>query len=206
METLKYKVVKSREQYDEYCNVLEELLSINTQEQDTQDEIELLTYLIEKWDEENNSFSEVDPITLLDGLMAEKGLKAKELADILGVSKGLVSDILNYKKGLSKDVIRALSSYFKVSQEAFNKPYKLQSEINSHLKNASVMNTVKEVETSREWAVNASGYRITRIAETQAEAVSIARSVAAKRSQHAVRVSAQHVEASKSTDRVKAKK
>jgi HTH-type transcriptional regulator/antitoxin HigA len=90
------------------------------------DEIELLTLLIEKWDEENNSFDDVDPITLLHSLMEERRLKAKDLVEILGVSKGLVSDILNYKKGLSKEIIRGLSSYFKVSQAAFNKEYKLQ--------------------------------------------------------------------------------
>jgi HTH-type transcriptional regulator / antitoxin HigA len=88
------------------------------------DEIELLTLLIEKWGDDNNSFDDVDPITLLHSLMEEKNLKAKDLVEILGVSKGLISDILNYKKGLSKEIIRGLSDYFKVSQEAFNRPYK----------------------------------------------------------------------------------
>ena len=62
------------------------------------------------------------------------------------MSKGLVSDILNYKKGLSKEVIRKLAERFKVSQEAFNRPYKLVVAANSHLRNASVMNTRKEVQ------------------------------------------------------------
>jgi HTH-type transcriptional regulator/antitoxin HigA len=79
--------------------------------------------------------------------MRNHNLKAKDLVSILGVSKGLVSDILNYKKGLSKDIIRILSLYFKVSQEAFNRPYKLKNPINSHLRNASVMNTLKTLET-----------------------------------------------------------
>lgn len=68
-------------------------------------------------DEEDNSFDEVDPITLLRSLMQARNLKAKDLAEILGVSKGLVSDILNYKKDLSKGIIRSLSDYVKVSQE-----------------------------------------------------------------------------------------
>ena len=89
------------------------------------DEIELLTLLIEKWDEENNSFDHVDPIALLHSLMEERSLKAKDLVEILGVSKGLISDILNYKKGLSKEIVRNLSGYFKDSQEAFNRPYTL---------------------------------------------------------------------------------
>lgn len=58
--------------------------------------------------------------------MLENDLKSKDLVDILGVSKGLVSDILSYKKGLSKTNIRILASYFKISQEALNKSYKLK--------------------------------------------------------------------------------
>jgi len=79
--------------------------------------------------------------------MNEHKLKSKDLVEILGVSKGLVSDILNFKKGLSKGIIRRLSSYFSLSQEAFNRPYKLKSPINAHLRNASVMNTCKVLES-----------------------------------------------------------
>ena len=110
------------------------------------DEIDLLTLLIEKWDAEHNTFEELDPIELVHSLMSEHNMKAKDLVELLGVSKGYVSDILNYKKGLSKEVIRKLADRFKVSQEAFNRPYKLIVPENSHLRNASVMNTRKELE------------------------------------------------------------
>ena len=73
-------------------------------------------------------------------------MKPKDLVELLDVSKGYVSDMLNYKKGLSKDVIRKLADHFKVSQEAFNRPYKLHVPENSHLRNASVMNTRKKLE------------------------------------------------------------
>ncbi|MBD2755281.1 helix-turn-helix domain-containing protein [Spirosoma validum] len=146
MEALRYKVIKSEKQYSDYCTALETLVTGDDQGENTQDEIELLTYLIEKWDAEHNSFQDVDPIELLTALMSEKSLKAKDLTQILGVSKSLVSDILHYKKGLSKEIIRTLSGYFSVSQEAFNRPYKLKVPENSHLKNASVMNTRKNLQ------------------------------------------------------------
>src|SRR5688500_4372566 len=111
MVALKYKVIKSKSQYKNYSKMLEELVSTDFMSKEMKDEIELLTLLIEKWDEENNSFDDVDPITLLRSLMEERDLKAKDLVDLLGVSKGLVSDILNYKKGLSKEIIRDLSNY-----------------------------------------------------------------------------------------------
>lgn len=143
MATMKYKVIKSKTQYKEYCKLLEKLIENKLKDKDLKNEIELLTVLIEKYDVENNSFNDVDPIELLRNLMDERNMKSNDLAEILKVNKSLVSEILNYKKGISKKIIRALSDYFKVSQEAFNRTYNLKSPYNSRLKNASVMNTAK---------------------------------------------------------------
>jgi HTH-type transcriptional regulator / antitoxin HigA len=146
MTTLKYTIIKSESLYNEYCDTLAKLLDSDQNRKDALDEIELLTLLIEKWDAEHSTLSELNPIELLHSLMHDNKLKAKDLVGILGVSKGLVSDILSYKKGLSKEIIRTLSGYFKVSQEAFNRPYKLRNPINSHLHDASVMNSPKGIE------------------------------------------------------------
>jgi HTH-type transcriptional regulator/antitoxin HigA len=148
MATLKYKVITSKVQYKEYSNTLEELVFSGSKDRNTKDEIALLTLLIEKWDTEHNTFDELDPVQLLHSLMDEQNIKAKDLVDILDISKGYVSDILNYKKGLSKDVIRKLAEHFKVTQEAFNRPYKLVVPENSRLRNASVMNTQKKLTTA----------------------------------------------------------
>ena len=126
METLKYKVIKSRDQYDNYCKTLDALIFDDNSSPQKEDEMELLTLLIERYDQENSNFEEVDPVRLLKSLMEDHHLKSKDLVNILGVSKGLISDILNYKKGLSKEVIRKLSSHFKLGQEAFNRPYELR--------------------------------------------------------------------------------
>ncbi|RAV27906.1 transcriptional regulator [Sinomicrobium soli] len=143
MKTLKYTVIKNREQYDTYCNILEGLLRSNDEK--AEEEIELLTLLIEKWDKEHNTLEDQDPITLLKSMMAEHQMKAKDLEPVLELSKGTISKILNYHKGLSKDTIRKLSEYFMVSQEAFNRPYKLINAVNRHFRNASLMNTRKNI-------------------------------------------------------------
>jgi HTH-type transcriptional regulator/antitoxin HigA len=143
METLKFTIIKNKEQYNKYCNILEDLVTQDRKE--VQDEIDLLTLLIEKWDNEHNTFNDSDPIELLKSLMEEHNLKAKDLADILDLSKGTISKILNYQKGLSKETIRKLSDYFKLSQETFNRPYKLINEVNRHFRNASLMNTRKNM-------------------------------------------------------------
>ncbi|MEQ9424308.1 MAG: transcriptional regulator [Cyclobacteriaceae bacterium] len=134
MDTLKYKVISSRKQYDDYCKMLEGLIFMDNKGSNVKDEISLLTVLIEKYDSENISFDSNDPIVILKFLMKEQQLKPKELADILMVSKGLVSDILNYKKGLSKPVIRKLSEHFKVAQEIFLQAYNLKKHDQAKIK------------------------------------------------------------------------
>lgn len=149
MKILKYTIIKTKSQYKEYCKELEGLVDMPSKNKAINDEIDLLTYLIKKWDEEHSTFNDIDPIEVLHSFMEDHKLKANDLAKILRVSKGYISDILNYKKGLSKEIIRNLSMHFKVYQELFNRPYKLKSPINSHLKNASVMNTKKEFASTR---------------------------------------------------------
>ena len=125
METLKYTVIASEKQYFEYCHKLEELVFGN-RTKEINDEINLLTLLIEKYDDEHIIYKDLDPIELLKSFMDDHKLKANDLAEILGISKGLVSNILSYKKGLSKESIRILAARFKVRQEAFNRPYILK--------------------------------------------------------------------------------
>jgi HTH-type transcriptional regulator/antitoxin HigA len=127
MERLKYTVIRSKQQYNKYCKILEILLDSHSKNKLIQEEVDLLTLLVEKWDEEHTTIKEVDPIRLLHSLMADHKLKAKDLSDWLNMSKGYVSDILHYKKGLSKEVIRKLADRFKLRQDAFNRPYNLKS-------------------------------------------------------------------------------
>lgn len=125
METLKYKVIETDEQYFDYCNKLEDLVFVNRTDA-IEDEIDLLTLLIEKYDDDHNTFEKLDPVEMLKSFMDDHKMKAKDVAELLGISKGLVSNILNYKKGLSKESIRILAARFKVNQEAFNRPYILK--------------------------------------------------------------------------------
>jgi len=132
METLKYKVIKTEEQYWQYCNLLETLLDQNNNGEQ-EEEIELLTLLIEKWDEEHSVLHQSNPVEMLKYLMDENKMKPKDLADTLEVGKSVVSEILNYKKGFSKEIIRKLAERFKVKQEAFNRPYQLRASLKTIL-------------------------------------------------------------------------
>jgi len=142
LKTLQYKIIKTDAQYNKYCDILEALVNSGKKTKGAQDEIELLSLLIEKYDEEHNTFHDADPVELLKSLMKDHKLKAVDISRLLQVSEGLVSDMLRYKKGLSKDTIRILSEKFKLRQEAFNRPYKLNNPL--FLKNKNPMNRKKK--------------------------------------------------------------
>jgi HTH-type transcriptional regulator/antitoxin HigA len=144
MNKLKYTIVKSKKQYNEYCKTLERFVALKPTKERGQ-EIELLTLLIEKWDKEHNTFNERDPIQLLKSIMSEHKLKSKDLVKILGVSKSLVSSILNYRRGLSKENIRVLAEYFSLSQEVFNRDYKWLSTSDIKPKTAILLKHVKTI-------------------------------------------------------------
>ena len=135
MDTLIYKLIKSEEQYYEYCRIHKRL--VIDENEKNEDEIELLELLIEKWDQDHNTMENLNPVELLKFLMEDNELRAKDLAEILGLSKGTISKILNSQKGLSKATIRKLSQHFKLAQEAFNRPYPLVGQVSKELRSAS---------------------------------------------------------------------
>lgn len=132
MKTLQYKIITSKSQYKQYCDTLHDLLFVLQKTKEVNDEIDLLTLLIEKWDNEHSTLKKLDPVQLLISFMKDHKLNATEMAGVLDITKGTISDILNYRKSLSKQVIRKLSDTFKVNQDAFNRDYPLRYRETTH--------------------------------------------------------------------------
>lgn len=127
MADLTYTVIKNKEQYYEYCEILEELV-FGDEVEEREDEIELLTLLIRNWDDDHRLAKEMDPVELIKSLKQDHELSQNDLAEIAGIGKSYISEILNYKKRMSKNVIRNLANHFKIQQEALNKNYRLEGE------------------------------------------------------------------------------
>lgn len=140
-----YRIIKSKKQYQEYCTIVMDLAS-KKPTKEIEGEMELIELLLDKWEKENLKSKDMDPIELLKSLMENHNMDRNQLLDILNISKPALSQILNYKKGLSKNVIRILSEHFRVSQEAFNRPYRIISEANKGHQNEKMMNTTKNLQ------------------------------------------------------------
>jgi HTH-type transcriptional regulator/antitoxin HigA len=138
-------IIKLEKQYLEYCDELEKLLGKKKPTKADLELIELIELLLDNWDRKRVNVKGNDPIELLKSFMSDHQMSNNDLAGLLDLSKGAISQILNYKRGLSKDVIRKLADTFKVTQEAFNRPYELIVEGNKGHKNEKMMNTKKEL-------------------------------------------------------------
>jgi HTH-type transcriptional regulator/antitoxin HigA len=143
MSSLKYTIIKTRKQYDEYCLKLTKLDGAQPSKA-VDDEMALLELLIDTWEKENFTPIQMDPIQLLHSLMQNQNMSRSELIGLLGIGKSALSQILSYKRGLSKTVIIKLGERFKVSQEAFNRPYRLKVAVFNRNKNMKVLNIGKK--------------------------------------------------------------
>ena len=79
---------------------------------------DLLTLLIEDFEDRQYALKPADPLAVLEELMAANGLKQKDLLDIF-VTPSIVSEVLSGKRQLTTEHIRRLSRRFHVSPEVF---------------------------------------------------------------------------------------
>jgi HTH-type transcriptional regulator/antitoxin HigA len=79
---------------------------------------ELLTVLIENFEDQAYTLTPARPIEVLRELMQANEIKQKDLLDIFG-TPSIVSEVLREKRGLTVEHIRKLSRRFHVSPEVF---------------------------------------------------------------------------------------
>jgi len=79
---------------------------------------ELLTLLIEDFEERRYAMKPAPPLEMLEVLMEDRGLRHKDIWPVFG-NKGLASEVLNGKRAISKAQARKLAEYFQVPVELF---------------------------------------------------------------------------------------
>jgi HTH-type transcriptional regulator / antitoxin HigA len=79
---------------------------------------DLLTKLIEDFEEDAYPVNEVTPRAMLQHCMDSRGLKQADLVPVFG-SAGRVSDVLSGRRGISKVQAKRLAVYFNVTADLF---------------------------------------------------------------------------------------
>lgn len=120
---MEIKLIKSEE---DYRNALKRLEIIFDAPIDSEDgnEAEILSMLIENYENKYYPIEAPDPIEAIKIRMEEMNLKQKDLVGILG-GKSAVSEVLNRKKKLTVDMIRELERMLHISASILIKNYPL---------------------------------------------------------------------------------
>ena len=122
--SMEIKLIKSEE---DYRNALKRLETIFDAPIDSVegDEAEILSLLIENYENKHYLIEAPDPVEAIKIRMEEMNLKQKDLVGILG-GKSAVSEILNKKKKLTLEMIRALEVKLHISASLLIKNYQLK--------------------------------------------------------------------------------
>jgi HTH-type transcriptional regulator/antitoxin HigA len=108
----------------DYQNALKRLEEIFDAKKGTEqgDELEILSILIEKYENEKFPIDLPDPIDAIKFRMEQMGMKPKDLAKIVGY-KSRVSEILNKKRKLSLNMIRKINETLLIPTEVLVQDY-----------------------------------------------------------------------------------
>ncbi len=117
------KPIKNEQNYADTLSKIESLMSAkpNTPQMD---ELEVLTTLVEAYEEQFYRIDAPDPIEAIKFRMEQEGLKQKDLVAIVG-SKSRVSEILNRKRKLTIEMIRSLHKQLHIPIESLFLDYKI---------------------------------------------------------------------------------
>lgn len=115
------KPIKTKKDYELAMMRLESLFNAK---KDTPkgDELEILSLLIEKYEDENFPIDLPDPVEAIKFRMEQLGLTQTDLAEVVG-QKSRASEILNRKRKLSLEMIRQLHSIWHIPTEVLVQAY-----------------------------------------------------------------------------------
>jgi HTH-type transcriptional regulator/antitoxin HigA len=105
----------------EHARITGTLLALDERDDLSPDEealAEVLTLLIEDYEEKHHPLPEVSPNASLNALMEERGLKHKDIWPILG-NKGAATEVLSGQRSISKAQAKRLAEFFRVPIDLF---------------------------------------------------------------------------------------
>ncbi len=113
------KIIRSEMENETYTEILYGLDRRSKKLTRAEKELaDLLTLLIEDFEEKQYQLPRAEPLEVLRFLMDQHSLKQKELVDVFG-TPSIVSEVLSGKRELNKEHIKRLSERFNVSPELF---------------------------------------------------------------------------------------
>lgn len=115
------KAIKTETDYNQALKRLEKIFHAPANSEEG-DEAEILSILIEKYEDEHYPIDAPDPIEAIKFRMEQMGMNNKDLAEIIGY-KSRVSEIFSRKRKLTLNMIRKLHEKLKIPYESLIADY-----------------------------------------------------------------------------------
>ena len=118
------KPLKTEQDYEEALERINQLMNaeLGTPQGD---ELDVLSVLVEKYEDDNHPIEAPNPIEAIRFKMDQFGLKDKDLIEYIGQS-GRVSEVMSYKRKLSLTMIRKLEKGLNIPAKSLIKDYALK--------------------------------------------------------------------------------
>lgn len=117
------KPIKTEADYEQALKRLDEIFDASADTPEG-DEAELLTLLIDSYENEHYAIEAPDPIEAIKIRLEEMDLKQQDLVGIIG-GKSRGSEVLNRKRKLTVEMIRNLTETLQLSASSLIKEYDL---------------------------------------------------------------------------------
>jgi len=118
---MKIKPIRKEKDYQDALNRLEDIFDAK-KGTDSGDELEILSILIDRYENETSPIDMPDPIEAIKFRMEQMGMKQKDLAEVVGF-KSRVSEILSKKRKLTLGMIRKLNTTLHIPTEVLIQDY-----------------------------------------------------------------------------------
>jgi HTH-type transcriptional regulator/antitoxin HigA len=121
-QDMRVKPIKTEADYEAMLREVERLFDAKPGTAES-DRLEVLTTLIEAYEERHHSIPLPDPVEAILYHMESRGLTRRDLEPFIG-SRARVSEILNRKRPLTMEMIRNLHKGLGISAEVLIQPYR----------------------------------------------------------------------------------
>ncbi len=121
------KPIKTETDYEEALREIDRLMDakLDTPEGD---QLDVLTTLVEAWEQKHHQIEDPDPIEAILHRMEALGLARKDLEPMIG-TRARVSEVLSRKRPLTINMIRKLNEEMRIPAEVLIRPYDVREGI-----------------------------------------------------------------------------
>ncbi len=121
---MQIRPIKTKADHREALKAIEKLMGARPGTPDG-DKLDVLTTLVERYEEQLDAIEPPDPIEALRYHMESRGITRRDLEPFIG-SRARVAEVLNRRRALTIDMIRRLHEGLGISAEVLIRPYDLR--------------------------------------------------------------------------------